>query len=91
MTPMDRTDEDGASQVERVRNRLLDQIQQSVTSAAMSGRTVESPREAAGYVVNALTVHYTGLLAEAAVTFDREAVEALLSGPGAACEGPCCR
>jgi hypothetical protein len=73
--PMDRTDEDRAAWV---RSRLQDLIAESVTSASASGRTVEDPRVAARAVAEALE-RFTGVLAEAAVVFDREAVESVLA------------
>lgn len=54
--------------------------EQSVTSAADAGRTVERPASAARYATNALLFHETKLLAAAAVTFARGEVEALLAG-----------
>lgn len=63
-----------------LRERLVDRVRRSVTSAAADGRTVERPEKAAEYVVNALTVHDTALLAEVALMFAGPELALLLSG-----------
>lgn len=62
-----------------VYERLAACIEASVTSAAADRRTVTRPKDAAQYATNALLYHEPRLLAEAAVTISRDAVEALLA------------
>lgn len=64
------TEEEVAARNE-MRARLITLVTKSITGA-------QSPRAAAEFVVNSLTMHNTGELAHAAIVFARDQVEAML-------------